>query len=234
MNRNRLICEVAGAALALTVCLMASNGAGQAAAAVPQQDSGLVIMNDARLPETHVQNYYEVRLTARGGAAPLHWRLEKGTLPAGLALDPNGLLRGVIRSGGEFQFTALVSDSSNQRARKDFSLLVKSGLELRWKSLAHVDGNRIDGSVEVSNSTPDEVDLTFVVLAVAANGRATAIGYQHFPLRSGTVGQELPFGDTLPRGGYVVHVDAVGEVISKKLIYREHLQTQPLQVSVGP
>jgi hypothetical protein len=77
--------------------------------------------------------------------------------------------------------------------------------------------------------------LTFIVLAVAENGRATAIGYQHFLLPHGTIEKELPFGDTLPHGGYVVHVDAVGEVEKRNLIYRERLQTsRPLQVTVGP
>jgi hypothetical protein len=79
------------------------------------------------------------------------------------------------------------------------------------------------------------MDLTFIVLAVAENGRATAVGYQHFVLRRGTIAKELPFGETLPPGGYVVHVDAVGEVERKKLIYRERMQTaSPLQVTVGP
>jgi hypothetical protein len=108
-------------------------------------------------------------------------------------------------------------------------------MTLNWKAPAHVNGNRIEGSAEVSNTTPDDMDLTFVVLAVAANGRATAIGYQHFVLRRGTISKELPFGEALPNGGYVVHVDAVGEVPPKNLIYRERLQTPaPLQVTVGP
>jgi hypothetical protein len=46
---------------------------------------------------------------------------------------------------------------------------------------------------------------------------------------------DLPFGDTLPHGGYVVHVDAVGEVPPKNLIYRDRMETPTaLQVTVGP
>lgn len=72
-------------------------------------------------------------------------------------------------------------------------------------------------------------------MAIAANGRATAIGYQHFVLVRGTIGKELPFGETLPHGAYVVNVDAVGEVAAKNLIYRERMQTpSALQVTVGP
>jgi hypothetical protein len=46
---------------------------------------------------------------------------------------------------------------------------------------------------------------------------------------------ELPFGESLPFGAYIVHVDVVGEVPSKNRIYRQPLQTtRPLRVTVGP
>jgi len=74
-----------------------------------------------------------------------------------------------------------------------------------------------------------------VVLAVAENGRATAIGYQRFDLKKGTTDFEIPFGENLPHGGYVVHVDGVGEVAALNQINRARLQTPgPLQVAVGP
>lgn len=235
MNWSRSIYTVAGAVLALILCHRGNHDLFPAAkAAQPQQEPGLIIVNDSRLPEGKLLEFYEVQFLTRSGVPPMHWQIEKGTLPPGIVLEPNGRLRGVVHTGGEFHFTVTVRDSSNQHAQKDFVIPVPSAMELKWKSLAHVEGKRIDGSVEVSNTTPDDIDLTFVVLAVAPNGRATAIGYQHFPLRRGTIGQELPFGDTLARGEYVVHVDAVGEVISKKVIYREHLETHALNVAVGP
>ena len=83
-------------------------------------------------------------------------------------------------------------------------------MTLAWKVPAHVIGNRIEGSVEVSNTTPDDMDLTFDVKAVAENGRATEIGYQHFPLKKGTTGMMLPFGETLPHGAYMVYVNLNG------------------------
>lgn len=202
-----------------------------------QTDNTPVIKTDSDLPETHPKENYLVHLVATGGVNPLHWRVEKGALPPGIKLEDNGVLHGAAERGGEFQFTVLLLDSGSPQAavRKQFVIHVRSALSLDWKNEARVNGNRIDGSVKVSNGTPDEIDLTFVVLAVAGNGRATAIGYQHFPLPQGAFEMELPFGDTLPRGGYVVHVDVVGEVARKKLIYRERLQTpRPLQVTVGP
>jgi hypothetical protein len=89
--------------------------------------------------------------------------------------------------------------------------------------------------VEVSNTTADDMDLTFDVKAVADNGRATEIGYQHFPLKRGTIGMALPFGETLPHGAYVVYVNVAGEVAKRNVMYRRLIQTPgPLQVVVGP
>ena len=202
-----------------------------------QGESGLTIENDSALPDTYPHAFYQVRIQARGGVPILHWQLEKGALPPGLKLEDDGLLHGSAERTGEFQFTVSVRDGGQPQSavQKVFVLRVRSALTLSWRNVAQVHGSRIEGSATVSNTTPDDIDLTFIVLAVPGNGRAVAIGYQHFVLKRGTLDQELPFGETLPRGGYVVHVDAVGEVAAKNLIYRERMQTPSmLQVNVGP
>ncbi len=207
------------------------------AIAAPQDGPSLVIENDSALPDTSPHTPYEVRFRGRGGAGAQHWRLEKGALPPGMKLEDDGLLHGQAEHAGEFQFTIAISDSrrAESAVQKGFTLRVRSALSIDWKTAAHVTGSRIDGSIEVSNATSDDMDLTFYVLAVAENGRATAIGYQRFTLRRGSTSMDLPFGETLAHGGYVVHVDVVGEVAAKNLIYREHLQTPgALQVLVGP
>lgn len=213
-----------------------ASGPAQSSAAPQQNDRGLVIENDSDLPDTFPRATYEIRFRAHGGISVLHWKLEKGAIPPGLKLEDDGFLHGSPERSGEFQFTVSVTDGNHQQGvQKGFVLRVRSALSLEWKTAAHVTGNRIDGTVDVSNTTPDDMDLTFYVLAIAENGRATAIGYQHFVLRRGTLTMELPFGETLPHGGYVVHVDAVGEVAPKNVIYRESLQTpSPLQVTVSP
>jgi len=249
MNKLRCIRQVAAllaglaCGMVLAACQLnwarADEEQTRAADALADQKSeqGLVIENDSELPDTYPHGPYLVHLIARGGVTPLHWRVEKGALPPGIKLEDNGLLGGEAERTGEFQFTVSVTDSGKPQlaAQKGFAIRVREAFTLNWKSPARVNGNRIEGSVEVTNTTADDMDLTFTVLAVAGNGRATAIGYQHFLLRRGTIAKELPFGDTLPHGGYVVHVDAVGEVEPKKRIYRERMQTAgPLQVNVGP
>lgn len=231
-----LVCAVAMSSCRLEIVRADDQQTGgDSDPAVAAQSAELVIENEPDLPITYPQSNYRFRFLAHGGVSVLHWRLEKGALPPGLKLEDDGLLHGSPQRTGEFQFTVSVTDGSRQTAvQKGFRLRVVSALTLIWKNQARVSGNRIDGSVEVSNTTPDNMDLTFIVLAVAENGRATAIGYHHFLLPRGTIGKELPFGETLPPGGYVLHVDAVGEIAPKKLIYRERLQTAQMQVTVGP
>ncbi|MGA7357493.1 MAG: hypothetical protein WBW70_01485, partial [Candidatus Sulfotelmatobacter sp.] len=146
-------------------------------------------------------------------------------------------LHGEAERAGEFQFVVSVKDGGQpqQAVQRGFVIKVVEAITLAWKVPAHVNVSRIEGSVEVSNTTADEMDLTFDVKAVAENGRATEIAYQHFPLKRGTIGMALPFGETLPHGAYVVYVNVVGEVAKRNVMYRRLIQTPgPLQVVVGP
>ena len=211
---------------------------GQHMAGQGETAPGFVIENDTDLPDTYPHANYQLRFQVRGrSGGGLHWHLEKGAIPPGLKLEEDGLLHGQPERTGEFQFTLSVWEGGrkDEAVQKGFTLRVRSALMLNWKNYAQVRGNRIDGSAEVSNTTPDDIDLTFIVVALPPNGRAVAIGYQHFLLMHGVTDKELPFGDTLPHGGYVVRVDAIGEVSPKNVIYREYLQTaSALQVTVGP
>jgi hypothetical protein len=200
-----------------------------------QEQAGLVIENDSELPDAHPHDPYELRFRAHGNISTMHWRVRQGALPPGMKLEDDGRLHGKAEHAGEFQFAVSVTDSGRDReVQKGFALHITSALSLNWKAGAHVNGSRIEGSAEVTNTTGDPIDLTFVVYAVPPNGRAVAIGYQRFLLRRGEKAVELPFGESLPSGAYKVHVDAVGEVAPKKVIYREYLDTPgALQVTAG-
>jgi len=190
------------------------------------------------LPGTYPHGPYHVIFHVRGDYVPvLRWRVAAGTLPPGIGLGEGGELRGEAERAGTFQFEVEVRDGGKPQKGvvKGFVIKVVEGITVAWKVPAHVTGNRIDGSVEVTNSTADEMDLTFDVKAVAENGRATEIGYQHFPLKRGTIGMMLPFGETLPFGAYMIYVNVNGEVAKRSAIYRQRMQTsEPLQVLVGP
>jgi hypothetical protein len=223
---------------------------GQKGAAAPNQASdrasgqaatdkvGGLVIEPEELPETHPREPYAVKLYGRGDYVPtLFWRLASGVLPPGITLSDDGELRGATERSGEFQFVVEARDGGKpqQGAQRAYVIKVVEGVTVAWKVPAHVTANRIDGSVAVTNTTRDDLDLTFDVKAVAENGRATEIGYQHFLLKKGTVGMVLPFGDTLPHGAYGVYVNVVGEVAKRNLIYRQRMQTAgALQVVVGP
>jgi len=216
----------------------AQNNPGQNNAAPDDKAVNGLLIEPRDLPVTYPRAPYQVKFYARGNYVPvLHWKLESGTLPPGIKLEDDGSLHGEAQRVGEFQFAVSVKDGGQpqQAWQKVFAIKVVEAITVAWKVPAHVNVDRIEGSVEVSNTTVDDMDLTFDVKAVAENGRATEIGYQHFLLTRGTVGMSLPFGETLPYGSYMVYVDVNGEVASRNAIYKQELQTpRRLRVLVGP
>jgi Putative Ig domain len=179
---------------------------------------------------------YEIHLVAEGGVPPYSWDVSDGSLPPGLVLAADGVLRGVPGASGEFRFTVEVADSGKPAysRSKDLVLRVTAPLWARWSQPPKVSGRRIEGVIKLSNETDQDFDLTFVVLAVNEIGRATTIGYQRFTLKPETIEMEIPFGENLPRGMYDVNADVVGEVAAANKIYRARLVEQGLRIQQGP
>jgi hypothetical protein len=192
---------------------------------------------DEPLPPIEAGVEFHVLLHATGGAPPYVWSVASGELPEGITLTPEGLLGGRPAKPGAFALTLKIEDSGHpaHTINKEFRVVVVAALLLEWQQPPKVHDNRIDGSVQVSNGSANAFDLTVIIVAVAENGRATAIGYEHFPLKAGATSVEIPFGNTLPSGAYVIHADAIAEIPTKNAILRQRLQTpQPLQVVQGP
>jgi len=177
-------------------------------------------------------------LHATGGVPPYVWSVASGDLPEGINLTPEGLLRGRPTKPGAATLTLRVEDSGHPAytITKEFKTVVSASLLLEWLQPPKVRDNRIDGSVQVSNGSKETFDLTVIIVAVAAsNGRATAIGYERFPLKAGAANVQISFGNTLPHGDYVIHADAIAEIPARNAILRQRLQTpQPLQIAQGP
>lgn len=213
------------ATIAILLCLL-----GVAAAQGP-----LTIVDDS-LPTLTAGEDFHFRLNAKGGAPPYIWSVD-GPLPDGITLSHDGVLSGRPVKPGPLEITVVLADSSHPShpVQKTFHATVGASLLLEWLDAPKVHDNRIDGSVQLSNGSHDTYDLTLVIVAVAENGRATAIGYQHFPLKAGTTNFKVDFGNTLPPGGYVIHADAIAEIAARNSILRQRLQTpQPLQIVAGP
>lgn len=205
---------------------------GMAAAQAPP----LAIV-EGSLPPVEAGIELHILLHASGGVPPYVWSVASGDLPEGVILTPEGCLCGRPNKPGTVTLTIKVEDSGRpaHTISKEFTAIVSAPLLLEWLQPPKVHDNRIDGSVQVSNSSKETFDLTVIIVAVADNGRATAIGYERFPLRAGANSVEIPFGNTLPHGGYVIHADAIAEMPARGAILRQRLQTpHPLQIAQGP
>jgi len=211
--------------LAISLALAASADAQQLAPPT---------ISETQPPPASLWERYSYEVHAEGGIAPYHWVIGNGPLPRGLSLDDSGEIRGVPEDAGVFDRVIIVRDSENppKEALAKFVLTVEPPMSAEWNPTAHVQGQRIEGGIKVSNRTGRDLDLTFVTLAVNEIGRATAIGYQHFSLKPHTVDMNIPFGDTLSPGMYAVNVDVVGEEPISNQIFRTRLVKEKEQV--GP
>ena len=213
--------------IAVLICL-----GGVAAAQAPP----LATVEDT-LPAMNVGVEFHTLLHAKGGVPPYVWSVAGGELPEGVTLTRDGLLSGRPTKPGSLALTLKVEDSGQpaHSVNKELQAVVTAALLLEWEEAPKVHDNRIDGSVKVSNGSKDDFDLTVVVVAVAENGRATAIGYEHFDLKAGATDVKIPFGNTPGYGGYVVHADAIAEIAARNVILRQRLQTAgALQILQGP
>ncbi len=102
---------------------------------------------------------------------------------------------------------------------------VKSVPAVAWAAEPKLDVASISGALSVSNQTDTDLDETVVVVAVNEIGKAFAIGYQHFTLQSHKLNVPIPFGLKLPPGRYMVHADAISEILSSHKVFHFGLQT---------
>jgi hypothetical protein len=93
--------------------------------------AGLTISTAPVLPNGAIGATYAQPLDAAGGAAPYHWSITGGTLPAGLTLDASsGVISGMATASGSFTFTVQVVDSASAMATKAFSLAISASLTI--------------------------------------------------------------------------------------------------------
>ena len=218
--------------LVLALVLLGSATAQQGAATGEP-----IVLATAPLPKGFLRQPYHFKLEAQGGITPLRWEVTNGSPPEGIELAPDGTLSGTPLEVDSFHFVVTVTDSGRPVAqkKKEFSLEVVAPLVVEWSKKPKITGHRLDAAIRVSNQTGEDFDFTVIALAVNENGRATAVGYQHFTLKKDTDEFEIPFGENLPQGSYDVNVDAVGEVEATNTIFRARLAPAgKLQVVQGP
>ena len=189
------------------------------------------------LEKAYLRQMYFFQLVTDGGITPLKWKLASGSLPPGMNLREDGVIYGMPTAIGNFAFVLTITDSGKPARQLNYPLTleVMAPMLVAWNPAPKITGQRIEGGLKVSNQTGVDFDLTVIVLAVAENGRATAIGYQHFTLKRQTIDFPIPFGENLPWGAYQVNADAVAEVAETSTIYRARLVTNGrLKLIQGP
>ncbi|MGH9735298.1 MAG: putative Ig domain-containing protein [Candidatus Acidiferrales bacterium] len=86
-----------------------------------------VAISTSTLPSGTVGTAYSATLQATGGSTPYDWSVSTGSLPAGLTLNASsGLISGTPTASGTTNFTAQVSDASNNTATKSLSIAVSA------------------------------------------------------------------------------------------------------------
>ena len=90
----------------------------------------LAVRTPEALPSGVVRQLYKHELRAEGGSEPYFWELAGGSLPAGVALNSDGLVVGRPQKDGTFAFRARVADASKTAVEQAFNLRVGSGLTL--------------------------------------------------------------------------------------------------------
>lgn len=177
-----------------------------------------------------------IALRASDGKLPLRWRVLRGRLPAGLTLDrDSGRITGTPPAAGQAPLTVEVTDSSSpaQTAQLRITVLILSTLDIVWQRPPALSGTDLNGTLQVTNYSGNQVVLTVVVVAVNEVGKAFTLGYQHFSIAPGATSPVIPFGMRLPPGRYNLRADAVGEVAEKNIIYRSSLQAGPFAHNVA-
>jgi hypothetical protein len=219
------------------VCVALMFLAGSVTAQQNPPNANPLTVRTQSLPKALVDTRFQYQLQAQGGNHPYHWTLVRGVLPKGIKLSWDGNLQGIPTEVGEFHFTVSAIDSSHPAMEYNQPLVWKISAPLlaRWERYPTINGQRIEGSVKVSNDTDRDFDLTFITVAVNEIGRAQALGYQHFTLKKNTADFEIPFGENVPQGSYEIDADVVAEVAATHSIYRVHLVTkQRLVLQQGP
>jgi large repetitive protein len=90
---------------------------------------GLTIKQNALSPKaTFLNEPYSFQLSADGGGTQV-WSLKSGSLPAGMSVNPNGLVSGTPTATGDFTFVVQVTDT-NRTDTETFTLTVVERLKI--------------------------------------------------------------------------------------------------------
>jgi len=86
----------------------------------------LEILTEEKLPAAEAQLMYNYALAVTGGIPPYEWKIKNfGSMKNESFLDARGILNLKFNTFGEYEFTAMVVDGSNQEETKKFTVDVR-------------------------------------------------------------------------------------------------------------
>jgi hypothetical protein len=89
------------------------------------QPTSVLSISTTSLPQDPVGVAYGQQLAATGGTPPYTWAVASGSLPPGLTLaQSTGMIAGTPTSGGTYNFTVQVSDSTQTKTQTALSITV--------------------------------------------------------------------------------------------------------------
>jgi RHS repeat-associated protein len=86
-----------------------------------------ITVNPAALANGAAGTPYNQTITASGGSGPYVFTVSSGTLPAGLALSPSGVLSGTPTTGGSYPFTVSATDAQGCAGSRAYTVTVTGG-----------------------------------------------------------------------------------------------------------
>jgi len=81
-----------------------------------------LVINPNSLPDATVGQYYTQTLTASFATGPVNYVVSAGSLPAGLSLNTNGFLSGIVSATGANTFTVTGTDSVGASGSRQYTL----------------------------------------------------------------------------------------------------------------
>ena len=163
----------------------------------------LAITTATTLPGASAGLAYTTTLAARGGFPGYAWTLDTGTLPPGLALDPEtGLLGGTPEAAGAFSFTVRATDADGATATRGFTLAVQGLPYASWLSGYFTPSEQADPLLGGSISADPDADTlpNLVEWALGRDPRTPdAAGALDFAVTPGAAPDTMDFVVTFTR-----------------------------------
>jgi hypothetical protein len=120
------------------------------------------------LPAAGLGAPYRQSLFASGGVPPYTWTLTDGVLPAGLSLDPTGLITGLPSEAGSTTLTFTVTAATGGSASRSLNFTVDSGppppptgtLQVQYRAtITSATSNQISPHFRIVNQTGSAIPL---------------------------------------------------------------------------